>query len=157
MEINHLDGMPAYSFNENGVSTGPDAPDNVLFLSRAESGNQQNQLQNMGNCKSPVVSQAGDDSSVETNPKVSKLTEDPDEKVAIPVVQQRGRFKVTSESVGLEKVASSPVLTKSHSVQAMIQLPASSLPSPSSPFEAVTNHGSSLFPHLHYILQANII
>ncbi|RVW49091.1 hypothetical protein CK203_084431 [Vitis vinifera] len=35
----------------------------------------------------------------------------------MPVVQQRGRFKVTSENVDLEKVVSSPMLQKSHSFQ----------------------------------------
>ncbi|GKU89733.1 hypothetical protein SLEP1_g3829 [Rubroshorea leprosula] len=39
------------------------------------------------------------------------------ETVKPPVVRQRGRSKVTSENVDLERVGPSPLLQKSHSMQ----------------------------------------
>ncbi|KAJ6702372.1 SERINE/THREONINE-PROTEIN KINASE FRAY2 [Salix koriyanagi] len=44
-------------------------------------------------------------------------SEELDEKAKPPVVQQRGRFKVTSENVDIEKAVSPLVLQKSHSMQ----------------------------------------
>ncbi|KAF8400453.1 hypothetical protein HHK36_013751 [Tetracentron sinense] len=83
-------------------------------------------------------------------------SDDLDEKSKGAVVQQKGRFKVTSENVDLEKVVPSPMLQKSHSLQVISQLPAISLPSPS---DATSSNllGYSLFPQLHCILQTNIL
>ncbi|KAL9264759.1 Serine/threonine-protein kinase fray2-like protein, partial [Drosera capensis] len=89
-------------------------------------------------CKSPrkspnlpsssggIASQVGDDAP-ETIPRVPKTSpgtlqtiangKDAEDKAKVPVVQQKGRFKVTSENVDLEKVSPSPVLHKSHSMQ----------------------------------------
>lgn len=121
-------------------------------------------------CKSPrkspnlpsssggIASQVGDDAP-ETIPRVPKTSpangEDAEDKAKVPVVQQKGRFKVTSENVDLEKVSPSPVLHKSHSMQVIGQNPASSLPSPTdatmlnSPFVSV-------FALLQSFLQTNI-
>ncbi|GAA0155280.1 non-receptor serine/threonine protein kinase [Lithospermum erythrorhizon] len=78
-----------------------------------------------------------------------------DEKTKPTVVQQKGRFKVTSVNVEPEKVAPSVVLQKSHSMQVIPQHPAVSpiLLSEATPVSLV-NH--SLFPMLQSILQSNI-
>ncbi|RWR91319.1 serine/threonine-protein kinase OSR1 isoform X2 [Cinnamomum micranthum f. kanehirae] len=155
----NLDCTTTRSFHESGVSMGPDATDNGVSPLKGESEKHQNQLQNIGNCSVPVVSLVVDDTSSENLPKVSKLAasngDESDEKGKVPVVQQKGRFKVTSESVGLEKSLPTPLLQKSHSMQVIIQHPSISLPS--SPGDATMNQGSSLFSQLHYILQTNII
>ncbi|KAL3835450.1 hypothetical protein ACJIZ3_010186 [Penstemon smallii] len=82
--------------------------------------------------------------------------DDVDEKANNPVVQQKGRFKVTSESAEMEKVASAPVLQKSQSMQVIVPLPAISSPlpldaGPSQPY------GHSFYPTLMSVLQTNII
>ncbi|KAK4395474.1 Serine/threonine-protein kinase fray2 [Sesamum angolense] len=87
-----------------------------------------------------------------------------DEKVKNPVVQQKGRFKVTSENVETEKVAPSPILQKSHSVQVIPQLSGVSSPLPSPlpsalPSDVTTSNlfGQLLFPSLQSVLQTNIL
>ncbi|RXH68793.1 hypothetical protein DVH24_031126 [Malus domestica] len=91
-----------------------------------------------------------------------------DEKAKAPVVQQKGRFKVTSENHDSEKVVPAPILQKSHSLQVISFNPAnplqSALPSPlpsplTSPSDATAPalSGYSLFPMLNSILQTNII
>ena len=42
---------------------------------------------------------------------VAANSEDTDDKATVPVVQRRGRFKVTSESVDLEKVTGNSDIT----------------------------------------------
>ncbi|XP_031739383.1 serine/threonine-protein kinase BLUS1 isoform X5 [Cucumis sativus] len=71
-----------------------------------------------------VTSQAVDDALSDSQSKDPKSSlspaiteEEQDEKAKAPVIQQKGRFKVTSESVDLEKAAASPILQKSHSMQ----------------------------------------
>ncbi|EEF38227.1 hypothetical protein RCOM_1712590 [Ricinus communis] len=79
-----------------------------------------------------------------------------EEKVKPPVVQQRGRFKVTSKNVGIEKVVPLPILQKSHSMQVLHQHPGLSVPAtPDS--TSSTPSGHSLFPLLNSVLQNNII
>ncbi|KAL0342234.1 UNVERIFIED_CONTAM: Serine/threonine-protein kinase fray2 [Sesamum calycinum] len=87
-----------------------------------------------------------------------------DEKVKNPVVQQKGRFKVTSENVETEKVTPSPILQKSHSVQVIPQLSGVSSPLPSPlpsalPSDVTTSNlfGQLLFPSLQSVLQTNIL
>ncbi|KAL9275617.1 Serine/threonine-protein kinase fray2-like protein, partial [Drosera capensis] len=111
-------------------------------------------------CKSPrkspnlpsssggIASQVGDDAP-ETIPR------DAEDKAKVPVVQQKGRFKVTSENVDLEKVSPSPVLHKSHSMQVIGQNPASSLPSPTDATMLNSPLGS-VFALLQSFLQTNI-
>ncbi|KAK4269532.1 hypothetical protein QN277_022678 [Acacia crassicarpa] len=77
----------------------------------------QHQPQSNLNCNATTVPLTRDDELSELFSKASKLSvassEDNDEKAKVPVVQQRGRFKVTAENVDLEKVGpSSPVLHK---------------------------------------------
>ncbi|OAY52632.1 serine/threonine-protein kinase OSR1 isoform X2 [Manihot esculenta] len=84
-----------------------------------------------------------------------------DEKAKPPVVQQRGRFKVTSESVGIEKAVPLPILQKSHSMQVrsfevLHQHPMVSIPSASDAAPSTVS-GHSLFPMLNSVLQTNIL
>ncbi|KAA0034941.1 STE20/SPS1-related proline-alanine-rich protein kinase isoform X1 [Cucumis melo var. makuwa] len=129
-----------------------------------------------------MTSQAVDDvlsDSHSKDPKSSSspaiIEEDQDEKAKAPVIQQKGRFKVTSESVDLEKAAASPILQKSHSMQVgnfevitsncATPLP-SNLPTPlltplltplPSSDATPINTRSSMFPVLHSVLQTNIV
>ncbi|XP_073018068.1 uncharacterized protein [Primulina eburnea] len=89
--------------------------------------------------------------------KTSAACEELDEKGKCPVVQQKGRFKVTSESVETEKVVPAPlILQKSQSLQVIPQHPAVSSPqcsdaTPSNP------HGHAIFPMLQSVLQTNVL
>ncbi|KAL1814518.1 serine/threonine-protein kinase BLUS1-like [Daucus carota subsp. sativus] len=134
-------------------------PDPVLSASKVDSDKMKSLFRSLSNLNGPHV--ATDDSSCESVSKASKTSassEDLDEKVK-PVVQQRGRFKVTSENVDLEKVVAappSPALQKSISMQVIPQHPSICLPSPST--ATSLNHlGHSLFPTLQSVLQTNIL
>ncbi|XVF87021.1 hypothetical protein PTKIN_Ptkin18bG0087000 [Pterospermum kingtungense] len=83
-------------------------------------------------------------------------SDDLDEKAKPPVVQQRGRFKVTSENVDLEKVGPTPVLQKSHSMQVLTTNPVVSLAPPSDAASSNPAAANHLFPLLQSVLQANI-
>ncbi|XP_041990662.1 serine/threonine-protein kinase BLUS1-like isoform X1 [Salvia splendens] len=78
-----------------------------------------------------------------------------DEKAKNPVIQQKGRFKVTSESVETDKMAAAPLMHKSHSMQTIAQLPAM----PSSSEASLSNHPYShaLFAHLQNVLLTNTL
>ncbi|KAL5541399.1 hypothetical protein UlMin_043443, partial [Ulmus minor] len=97
-----------------------------------------------------------------------------DEKAKVPFVQQRGRFKVTSENVDIEKVTPTPMMHKSNSMQvitsnpqvplpstpSLILSPPSSLPSPlPSPSHATSSAqlNFSLYQMLLPVLQSNVI
>ncbi|XP_031257882.1 uncharacterized protein LOC116115894 isoform X1 [Pistacia vera] len=80
-----------------------------------------------------------------------------DEKAKPPVIQQKGRFKVTSENVYLEKVAPSPTLQKSHSLQVLTQHPALTTLSTPSDVMQPSLSGNSLFPLLNSVLQTNLL
>ncbi|XP_024453094.1 serine/threonine-protein kinase BLUS1 [Populus trichocarpa] len=126
----------------------------------------QNQPPNSSNINGATIVQDGDDGTSE-NP--SKALHKPsgassyelDEKAKPPVVQQRGRFKVTSENVDIEKALSPQlVLQKSYSMQVrnfevFTQHPGVSLPSISEAIPS-TLSGHSQFPILLSVLQTNI-
>lgn len=120
-----------------------------------------------------MTSQAVDDVLSDSHSKDPKSSlspatndEEQDEKAKAPVIQQKGRFKVTSESVDVEKAAASPILQKSHSMQVITSNSATPLPSnlptplltplPSSDAIPI-NTRSSMFPVLHSVLQTNIV
>uniref|UniRef100_A0A5B7AV91 Putative Kinase superfamily protein isoform 2 n=1 Tax=Davidia involucrata TaxID=16924 RepID=A0A5B7AV91_DAVIN len=151
-----LDGMPMQSHQRRGGLSGGIPP------SKGDTDKLQNQPQNMSNCNVVSVPQAVDDAASEIlsrSSKTSANSDELDEKVKNPVVQQKGRFKVTSVNVDVEKVVvPSPVLQKSHSMQVITQHPAISLPSPS-PSDATPPKllGHSLFPMLQSVLQTNIV
>ncbi|XP_024006717.1 serine/threonine-protein kinase OSR1 isoform X2 [Eutrema salsugineum] len=126
----------------------------------------QDQLQNGSTCNGthPTV---GGDEVVPTEltvkpPKaaVSTSLDDSEDKSKPPVVQQRGRFKVTSENLDIDKVAiPSPILQKSHSMQVLSQHSAASLP-PSVSGSDITlpNLTSSyVYPLVYPVLQTNIV
>ncbi|XP_022715392.1 serine/threonine-protein kinase BLUS1-like isoform X2 [Durio zibethinus] len=139
------------------------AETNVLLI-KGES-DKQNQPQNIS-VGNGVAVPAGEDTIPELPSKASKSSvnsDDLDEKAKPPVVQQRGRFKVTSENVDLEKVVPSPVLQKSHSMQVLTPNPIVSL-APSSDSALSTPAAASstlaannLFPLLQSFLQTNIV
>ncbi|OWM69542.1 hypothetical protein CDL15_Pgr014003 [Punica granatum] len=130
-----LEGIATIS-NSNqrkgGSSNGINLVDFPNRLTRVESGKMQILPHVHSNGNISTVSSA-DDIISELPARVAN-NDDLDEKAKVPVVQQRGRFKVTSENVDLEKVVPSPGLQKSHSMQVIAQHPtmsASPVPSPS--------------------------
>ncbi|KAK4764810.1 hypothetical protein SAY86_025900 [Trapa natans] len=133
-----------------------------IRLDKVESGKMQ-PLQIRANGNMVNVSSA-DDIPPELPLRVGKSSGnggDLDEQAKVPVVQQRGRFKVTSENVDLEKVVPSPYLQKSHSMQILAQSPAAStLPLlstlPSDPVTSALPGSSSLISMLYSLLQTNI-
>ncbi|KAJ6847845.1 serine/threonine-protein kinase BLUS1 [Iris pallida] len=114
-----------------------------------------NQQQIVGNCNGDV-SQTTDASS-ETMPKASKSAassaDDFDDKTKPPVIQQRGRFKVTSEDVDLDKALPPIVLQKSHSMQVISQHTSPTVPS------SIENasYGASVYQQLHTVLQSCVL
>ncbi|KAJ6945421.1 serine/threonine-protein kinase BLUS1 isoform X2 [Populus alba x Populus x berolinensis] len=119
----------------------------------------QNQPPNSSNINGAIINQDGDDVPSENPSKPFKSSgassEELDEKAKPPVVQQRGRFKVTSENVDIEKAVSPLVLQKSHSMQVLTQHPGTPSPSPSETIPS-TVLGHPVFPLLLSILQTNI-
>ncbi|GMH21995.1 hypothetical protein Nepgr_023838 [Nepenthes gracilis] len=129
----------------------------VVLAAKGESGKLPKHPQDLSSCDKGTVFHLGDDAPVNTS-KSSKASsansDETEDNARIPVVQKKGRFKVTSLNVDPEKVDPSPRLHKSHSLQATGQSPASSLPSPSgTPSNIVAG---SLFLLLQSFLQANI-
>ncbi|XP_027344637.1 serine/threonine-protein kinase BLUS1 [Abrus precatorius] len=148
-----VEGMATHSFHRRGCSSSI-LPEVTLPPIRPES------------CHATSASQTGEDVLTELPSRVSKSSvnsDDTDEKSKVPVVQQRGRFKVTSENVDPDKVGPSPVLQKSHSMQVFSQHNATPLHSPLPLLPASTDasssnlSGCSLFPVLHSVLQTNIL
>ncbi|XVE88523.1 hypothetical protein DITRI_Ditri19aG0076000 [Diplodiscus trichospermus] len=126
----------------------------------------QNQPQNISGGSGEGVPAEGRDTISELPSKASKSSvnsDDLDEKAKPPVVQQRGRFKVTSENVDLEKVVATPILQKSHSMQvltpnAIVSLaPAADTISSASASASSIPSSSHLFPLLQSVLQTNIV
>ncbi|KAF6158004.1 hypothetical protein GIB67_008133 [Kingdonia uniflora] len=80
------------------------------------------------NIMAPKVPQMVGDTTSGTPTKASRSSvsnsDDFDEKGKLSVVQQRGRFKVTSENIALKKGIPSPMLQKSHSLQWTVPKPA---------------------------------
>uniref|UniRef100_J3LHW8 Protein kinase domain-containing protein n=1 Tax=Oryza brachyantha TaxID=4533 RepID=J3LHW8_ORYBR len=102
--------------------------------------------------------QVADEPSPEGLPKVPKSSvgnaEDHDDRSKPPLIQQRGRFKVTPGHVELDK-GHPPVLQKCHSMQAISHLPSLSIPSS---FEAAsTIIGGSFYMQLYNVLQTNML
>ncbi|XP_028071006.1 serine/threonine-protein kinase BLUS1-like isoform X3 [Camellia sinensis] len=118
-----FDGMAMQAHQRGGASGSFIFPDACFLPSKGESDKLQNQLQNISSSNGTPVPQAVDDAPPEILSRASRTSansEDLDEKAKGSVVQQRGRFKVTSESVDLDKVAPSPLMQKSHSMQESI-------------------------------------
>ncbi|VVA30292.1 PREDICTED: serine/threonine-kinase [Prunus dulcis] len=173
----NVDKLEATAMHKRQCSSGSSGLSEVTDpLVKGESDKFPSQPQSNLKCNAAVVPQLADDTLAEVPPKASKSpanNDELDEKAKVPVVQQKGRFKVTSENVDLEKVAPAPILQKSHSLQVrssevISMSPASPLPSalpsplPSpltSPSDATPSAicGYFLFPLLNAVLQTNII
>ncbi|XP_062007856.1 serine/threonine-protein kinase BLUS1 isoform X2 [Rosa rugosa] len=172
-----MDPMAGNTHHKRQFSTGSFILSEVNdTVTKGESEKLQNQPQSHSDGIA-AVPQPADDMLSEVPLKASKSpanTDELDEKAKAPVVQQKGRFKVTSENVELEKVVPIPLLQKSHSLQVrsfeVISMnPANSLqsalpsPLPPSPLTSPSDvispalSGYSLFPLLNSILQTNII
>ncbi|KAH9715959.1 protein kinase domain-containing protein [Citrus sinensis] len=163
--------------------------ESIIAPVNKESDKLQNQLQNNSCCDGATTASAGDDAASEIPSKeisaflsnlsvtVAANSDELDEKAKPPVIQQKGRFKVTSENVV------PPTLQKSHSMQVrssevrfltklsfhgkasnapaglspvLSQSPAISSLVPSD--TALSNlSGNSLFPMLCNVLQTNIL
>ncbi|KAF8025275.1 hypothetical protein BT93_F2192 [Corymbia citriodora subsp. variegata] len=156
-----VEGTHTFSQHRRGGSFSiNNLPEKNIPFCRVESGKFQYQpIVSNGN---GITASMSDDVLSDLPPKASRSSvanvDDPDEKAKVPVVQQKGRFKVTSENVESEKVAPSPVLHKSQSMQVFPQhspTPASALPSISDVTSSSLS-GHSLYLALHSILQANI-
>ncbi|XP_073056338.1 uncharacterized protein [Primulina eburnea] len=128
------------------------APTNSHMGGKAQN---QSQVLSTGGVSSQQTTDNGHSEILSKGLKTSTSVDDLDEKAKCAVVQQKGRFKVTSENVEVEKVVPSPTLQKSYSMQVINQHPSSPLPfpsdaTPSSPL------GHAIFPMLHSVLQTNI-
>nr|XP_048317962.1 STE20/SPS1-related proline-alanine-rich protein kinase isoform X2 [Ziziphus jujuba var. spinosa] len=166
-----LEAMAVHSQQRRECSVGSSTSTEANQPNKGESDKLQGQPQTISNCHAAAVSQPVEDVLSEVSSRVSKATassDEIDEKAKAPVVQQKGRFKVTSENVDIEKVVPAPILQKSHSMQVITPHPQIPVPLPqptpipstlSSPSSAIpsTQSSSSLFPLLNSVLQANII
>lgn len=113
------------------------------------------QTQNPSSCNCDFVLRTFCDMPSENSSRTSKASvnsDELDEKAKSPVVQQRGRFKVTSGNVDFEKVGS-PV-QKSHSMQHPAVVSSPVLPTDAAP-HSLSKH--SLYPMFQSLLQSNIL
>ncbi|KAL6559713.1 hypothetical protein OROGR_004830 [Orobanche gracilis] len=118
----------------------------------------QNQSQSLSHSglTNPQPSESAQAEILSKSSKTPVNGDDVDEKAKNPVVQQKGRFKVTSENVEMEKSVPTPILQKSHSVQVMAPFPANSSPLSSDATLSNTS-GLAIFPTLQSVLQTNVL
>ncbi|KAJ0074800.1 hypothetical protein Patl1_34839 [Pistacia atlantica] len=145
ISVKNLEGTAVPALQINGSSSFNITESFVSPVSK-ESDKLQNQLQNSSYCNGTA-----------TSPAAEANNDELDEKAKPPVIQQKGRFKVTSENVYLEKVAPSPTLQKSHSLQVLTQHPALTTLSTPSDVMQPSLSGNSLFPLLNSVLQTNLL
>ncbi|KAG8379593.1 hypothetical protein BUALT_Bualt07G0105000 [Buddleja alternifolia] len=137
----NLADKPVPDVNGNlsdGASNGSNQSDKFQNVSRASPTN----VPTLDNAHQEIISKGNGD--------------EVDDKTKNPVVQQKGRFKVTSENVEAEKANPALPLQKSHSMQVIISQPATpsllasdaTSPNPS---------GQAIYPTLHSVLQTNIL
>ncbi|CAI0473962.1 unnamed protein product [Linum tenue] len=159
------ESMPIYSQNKliGPGSLSFNFCDPVVPQSKGDSDKLVGQLPRIPSCNGSTVAFDGE-------VKLPGTSEESDEKTKPPVVQQKGRFKVTSENVDIEKAAPSPLLQKSHSMQIRGSAGETSLsvktsvitPVPGVPLSPTPEGTSSslsvysVFPLLQSVLQANI-
>uniref|UniRef100_A0A1J3K5Q4 Serine/threonine-protein kinase fray2 n=3 Tax=Noccaea caerulescens TaxID=107243 RepID=A0A1J3K5Q4_NOCCA len=137
--------------------------DRNVVSNKGESDKTQDQLRNGSACNGAHPTVGGDEAPTELvvkPPKAAANHDESEDKSKPPVVQQRGRFKVTSENLDIDKVVvPSPMLQKSHSMQVLSQHSSASLP-PSVLGSDVTlpNLTSSyVYPLVYPVLQTNIL
>ncbi|CAN8272097.1 unnamed protein product [Cochlearia groenlandica] len=145
--------------NTTAASTHPNngkSMDSTSISTNGEREKPQDQLQNGSTCN-------GDEVATEMAvkpPKAAGSLDEADDKSKPPVVQQRGRFKVTSENLDIDKVvAPSPILQKSHSMQVLSQHSTASLPPPIVGSDATLPNltSSYVYPLVYPVLQTNIL
>ncbi|KAG1364412.1 serine/threonine-protein kinase 4 [Cocos nucifera] len=163
-------------FHGNGVehcSSGSyESDNNVKHVDNVPIQTRHEQKSSTSSCSSDILPSAKGEShqlsvfeSTKSTPELGKLqwrvfshvssADDLDDKSKPLIVQQRGRFKVTSENVDLDKALPPIILQKSHSFQVIPQLLMTTAPSS---VDATSNLSAcSIFPQLHSILQANIL
>ncbi|VFQ87260.1 unnamed protein product [Cuscuta campestris] len=166
------DSSLATSVQDNQVSRSSSPPQHENHIERNLPGKSEPEVDGKLSGSSPTDSHQSDKISPHNNStcndapaeavnrtcRISTNGDDYDEKTKCPVVQQKGRFKVTSENVDLEKVpSSSSILQKSHSVQALTQHSSVSQSLPSDSIAVNILPVNSLFRTLQNILQANVI
>ncbi|PKA65462.1 Mitogen-activated protein kinase kinase 1 [Apostasia shenzhenica] len=112
----HVDASRSCSFHERRSSTASCSVDNLSFP-RGESLKQSCFPRNILNCNGEVSQTLhGSAEAMHRIPKsLASNLDDPDDKSKAPIVQQRGRFKVTSESMDFDRT--SVGMHKSHSIQ----------------------------------------
>ncbi|KAJ0984924.1 hypothetical protein J5N97_003280 [Dioscorea zingiberensis] len=153
---NFFECSSTHACHERRISSGSCSPA-IPPLLKAESFKQQTQLQNIPSGGGP---HGANDLPLEAIARGAKppgkvtSVEDLEDKSKVPVVQQKGRFKVTSESVDMDKALPPLSLPKSHSMQVISPLPTSCASSPSDIMSNIA--GYSLFLQLNTILQTNI-
>nr|BAD19174.1 putative MAP4K alpha1 [Oryza sativa Japonica Group] len=149
------------SFHERKFSFSSCSSDG--FLSSKESSKHQINIHNRDKCNGGPL-QVADEPSPEAVPKVPKSSaanvEDHDDRSKPPLIQQRGRFKVTPGHVELDKdfqYRSIQELMPSvgSNIQAISHLPSLSIPS--SIEAASTIIGGSLYMQLYNVLQTNML
>ncbi|XP_038692567.1 serine/threonine-protein kinase OSR1-like isoform X6 [Tripterygium wilfordii] len=156
------EGVASHTHERRGSSSeSMTVTESTALLIRGESDKLQNLQQSNLACNGATANHAVDDTVLDIPTKVHKSSgasnsDELDEKAKPPVVQQRGRFKVTSENVEFEKVVPSAILQKSHSLQVLNQHAAVSVPS-ALEAAASTLSASSMFPLLLSVLQTNIL
>ncbi|XP_031272186.1 serine/threonine-protein kinase BLUS1 isoform X2 [Pistacia vera] len=159
ISVKNLESTAVPALQINGSSSF-NITESIVSPVSKESDKLQNQLQNSSYCNGTATSPAAEGLHNEIPSKGSKSSannDELDEKAKPPVIQQKGRFKVTSENVYLEKVAPSPTLQKSHSLQVLTQHPALTTLSTPSDVMQPSLSGNSLFPLLNSVLQTNLL
>nr|CAD1825597.1 unnamed protein product [Ananas comosus var. bracteatus] len=149
--------VPANSFHERRFSTSSFSSD-ISSLSKLPSLKHQHSMRGIekGNgAPSNVVDEESTEGILKISKPAASNADDSDDKSKPPVVQQKGRFKVTSENIDLDKALPSIGIPKSHSMQVISQLPTISIPSTADYTSSLL--GYSIFPQLQGILQANML
>uniref|UniRef100_A0A453PV77 Uncharacterized protein n=1 Tax=Aegilops tauschii subsp. strangulata TaxID=200361 RepID=A0A453PV77_AEGTS len=150
-----LDAIPTSSFQERKCSFSSCSSDG--FLSSKESSKPQINIHNRDKGSGGVL-QVADEPSPEAISRAHKSlisnVDEHDDRSKPPLIQQRGRFKVTPGNVELDK-AHSPGLQKSHSMQTISQLSALSIPSSAEAASSII--GGSLYIQLYNVLQTNLL
>uniref|UniRef100_A0ACD5ZA23 Uncharacterized protein n=1 Tax=Avena sativa TaxID=4498 RepID=A0ACD5ZA23_AVESA len=152
------DAIPISSFHERKFSFSSCSSDG--FLSSRESSLSSKPHINIHNRDKGIggALQVADEPSPESVPKALKSSvpniDEHDDRSKPPLIQQRGRFKVTPGHVELDK-AHPPGLQKCHSMQAISHLPALSIPSSAEAASSII--GGSFYLQLYNVLQTNML
>ncbi|KAL6911617.1 hypothetical protein ACP4OV_000422 [Aristida adscensionis] len=128
-----------------------------FFVGNSLSSKHQNSIHSREKCNGAPMYVSGE-TSPEAAPKPPKSAapnvEDHDDRSKPPLIQQRGRFKVTPGHVDLDKTHP-PGLQKCHSMQAISHLPSLSIPSSAEAASSII--GGSFYMQLYHVLQTNML